>query len=206
MTGRPADACPYPKPFRADFNECPSYQTRHAIVLDSTNRPLRTIWSCRHMETKQVPGQSGHYYGACQLGDAKGREDWVKRIGPDRIRSIRKLRTQVMPIAQAFVDEMAGLMGRQVDAAREGRDPELVRSEMRELGGQYLAELSSTLQRDEPLLAAAQMPYEGVMQLARRWVDEFLNETLSRSSGDPHVPDDLLATLPDSVRVFYAPR
>lgn len=158
------------------------------------------------METKQVPGEAGHYYGACQLGDAKGREDWVKRIGPHRIRGVQKLRTEVMPIAQDFVDEMADLIGRQVDAVREGRNPQPVRAQMRKLGEQYLAGLSSTLRRDEPLLEAAQMPYEGVMQLARQWVDEFLSETLSRSSGDPRVPDDLLATLPDSVRVFYAPR
>src|SRR4029077_15618538 len=59
MLGRPADACPYPKPFTADFNDCPTYQTRHAIVVDSNDRPLHTIWSCRHMETKQVPGEPG---------------------------------------------------------------------------------------------------------------------------------------------------
>jgi len=85
MVGRPADACPYPKPFAADFNDCPTYQTRHAIVVDSNDRPLHTIWSCRHMETKQVPGEPGHYYGACQLGDAKGRQHWVQLIGPERI-------------------------------------------------------------------------------------------------------------------------
>jgi hypothetical protein len=85
MLGRPADACPYPKPFTADFNDCPTYQTRHAIVVDSNDRPLPTIWSCRHMETKQVPGEPGHYYGACQLGDAKGRQQWVHLIGPERI-------------------------------------------------------------------------------------------------------------------------
>jgi hypothetical protein len=54
VLGRPADACPYPKPFTADFNDRPSYQTRHAIVGDSNDRPLHTIWSCRHMDTKQV--------------------------------------------------------------------------------------------------------------------------------------------------------
>ena len=72
MNERPSDACPYPKPFTAEFNDCPTYQTRHAIVVDSNDRPLRTIWSCRHMETRQIPGESGHYYGGCQLGDHVG--------------------------------------------------------------------------------------------------------------------------------------
>ena len=106
MNERPRDACPYPKPFTAEFNDCPTYQTRHAIVVDSNDRPLRTIWSCRHMETKQILGKSGHYYGACQLGDARGRQAWVQRIGPDRIRNIQKLRLQVMPLAQGLVDDL----------------------------------------------------------------------------------------------------
>ena len=44
-----------------------------------------------------------------------------------------------------------------------------------------------------------------VMQLARRWVDEFVSETLGRSRSVSMLPDDLVASLPDSVRVFYAP-
>jgi hypothetical protein len=108
VTRRPSDACPYPKPFAADFNECPTYQTRHAIVVDSKDRPLHTIWSCRHMETKQVPGEAGHYYGACQIGDAKSRQQRVQMIGAERVRHIQKLRAEVMPIAQAFVSDMAG--------------------------------------------------------------------------------------------------
>jgi hypothetical protein len=206
MTGRPGDACPYPKPFGPEFNDCPSYQTRHALVLDASDQPLRTIWSCRHMETKQVPGEKGHYYGACQLGDATGRAAWVQRIGPDRIRGVQRLRTEVMPIAQAFVDRMAVLKGRQLAAAREGADTEAVREQMRAAGQQYLDDFEAFLKKAEPLLRDAQMPREGIMQLARQWVDEFLSESWARSRGDQHLPDDLLAALPDSVRVFYAPR
>ncbi|MEO6795428.1 MAG: hypothetical protein ABI401_13635 [Candidatus Dormibacter sp.] len=206
MTGRPGDACPYPKPFGPEFNDCPSYQTRHALVLDASDQPLRTIWSCRHMGTKRVPGQKGHYYGACQLGDAAGRAAWVQRIGADRIRGIQRLRTEVMPIAQAYVDRMAVLKGQQLEAAREGADTEAVREQMRAAGQLYLDDLDACLKQVEPLLQEAQMPREGVIQLARQWVDEFLGETWARSQGDQHLPDDLLAALPDSVRVFYAPR
>ncbi len=158
------------------------------------------------METRKAPDEPGHYYGACQLGDARGRLAWVQRIGADRIRAIQQLRTQVMPIAQAFVDKMAVLKSRQLEAARAGGDLEAVHGEMQRDGGQYLRKLESSLSEQEPLLAAAQMPREGVMQLARQWVDEFLSETSTQARGDQQVPDDLLAALPDSVRVFYAPR
>ena len=157
------------------------------------------------METRKVPDEPGHYYGACQLGDARGRLAWVQRIGADRIRAIQLLRAQVMPIAQAFVDEMAVLKSRQLEAARVGGDLATVRGEMRHQGGRYLRQLESSLSEHEPLLEAAQMPRAGVMQLARQWVDEFMSETWTHARGEQKVPDDLLAGLPDSVRVFYAP-
>jgi hypothetical protein len=206
MSIRPSDACPYPKPFTADFNDCPTYQTRHAIVVDSNDRPLRTIWSCRHMETKQIPGEAGHYYGACQLGDAKGRHEWVQRIGPERIRNIQKLRSQTMPLAQAFVDDLASLKGRQVEAARSNDDGNEILGLMRERGRRYLEEFETFLSERQELLQLAGMPLTAVMQLARQWVDEFVSETWGRSRAVQLLPDDLVASLPDSVRVFYAPR
>ena len=205
VKGRPADACPYPKPFTADFNDCPTYQTRHAIVVDSNDRPLQTIWSCRHMETKQVPGEPGHYYGACQLGDAKGRQQWVHMIGPERIRNIQKLRAEVMPIAQAFVDDMAGLKTRQLQATRSSEEHDGVLAAMRERGRRYLQEFEAFLAAREPLLRGAQMPLTAVMQLARRWVDDFVSDTWGRSQSGQHLPDDLVGSLPDEVRVFYTP-
>lgn len=206
MSVRPSDACPYPKPFAADFNDCPTYQTRHAIVVDSKDRPLRTIWSCRHMATKQLPGTNGRYYGACELGDAKGRQQWVHMIGPDRIRNIQKLRAEVMPIAQAFVDDMAGLKSRQLEAARSNADHSQILALMTERGQRYLKEFEAFLTEREELLQAAQMPLAAVMQLARRWVEEFVSETWGRSLSGQELPDDLVGSLPDSVRVFYAPR
>src|SRR6266550_5129739 len=198
MNERPSDACPYPKPFTAEFNDCPTYQTRHAIVVDSNNRPLRTILSCRHMETKQIPGKSGHYYGACQLGDARGRQEWVQRIGPDRIRNIQKLRAQIMPLAQGLVDDLAALNGQQLEATE-------ILMLMKQRGRRYLEEFEAFLSDREELLQLAGMPIAAVMQLAQKWVDEFVSETLGRSRSVPVLPDELVASLPDSVRVFYAP-
>jgi hypothetical protein len=206
MSIRPTDACPYPKPFAADFNDCPTYQTRHAVVVDSNDKPLRTIWSCRHMETKRVPGETGHYYGACQLGDAKGRQQAVQRIGTDRIRNIQLLRADVMPIAQAFVDDMARLKSRQLAAAGASADQAELLASMKERGQRYLREFELFLNARTDLLESAGMPQPAVMQLARQWVDEFIAETWGGSRSAQHLPDDLVSSLPDSVRVFYAPK
>jgi hypothetical protein len=157
------------------------------------------------METKQVPGEAGHYYGACQLGDARGRQQWVHMIGPDRIRSIQALRSEVMPIAQGFVDEMAALKGRQLQATRSNAEHDDILVAMRERGLRYLKDFEEFLAAREPLLEAAQMPLAAVMQLARRWVDEFVSDTWGRSQSGQHLPDDLVGSLPDAVRVFYTP-
>jgi hypothetical protein len=205
MSERPGDACPYPKPFSAEFNDCPTYQTRHAIVVDSNERPLRTIWSCRHMETRQVPGEPGHYYGACQLGDAKARQEWVQQIGPDRIRNVQRLRSQVMPMAQSFVDDLAYLKGRQLEITRSQGDASAVLSQMRQRAQRYLEEFEAFLSDRQDLLQLAGMPLAGVMQIARHWVDEFISDSWSGLRSAQVLPDDLVTSLPESVRVFYAP-
>jgi len=65
--------------------------------------------------------------------------------------------------------------------------------------------IEAFLRERQELLQLAGMPLTAVMQLARQWVDEFISETWSRSRSVPVLPDDLVASLPDSVRVFYAP-
>jgi hypothetical protein len=76
---------------------------------------------------------------------------------------------------------------------------------MRERGQRYVQEFETFLSQREELLESAGMPLAAVMQLARQWVDEFVSETWGRSRSGQVMPDDLVASLPDSVRVFYAP-
>jgi hypothetical protein len=157
------------------------------------------------METRQIPGEAGHYYGACQLGDAKGRQEWVQRIGPERIRNIQKLRAQIMPIAQGFVDDLASLKGRHAEATRSNVDATEILALIGERGRRYLEEFEAFLSERQELLQLAGMPLSAVMQLARHWVDEFISETWGHSRSVQMLPDDLVASLPASVRVFYAP-
>jgi hypothetical protein len=76
---------------------------------------------------------------------------------------------------------------------------------MRERARRYLQEFEAFLAEREPLLHGAQMPLTAVMQLAQRWVDEFVSETWGRSQSGQRLPDDLVGSLPDAVRVFYTP-
>jgi len=49
------------------------------------------------------------------------------------------------------------------------------------------------------------MPLTAVMQLARRWVDDFVSDTWGRAQSGQHLSDDLVGSLPDAVRTFYTP-
>ena len=64
---RPADACPYPRPFPADFDACPTFEVEPWAPVDSHFQPLRTQRTCRHLTVGQG---NGSYYPRCALGAA----------------------------------------------------------------------------------------------------------------------------------------
>jgi hypothetical protein len=92
-----------------------------------------------------------------------------------------------------------------MEASRSNGDRTEILNLMKQRGQRYLEEFEAFLSEREDLLQLAGMPLAPVMQLAKQWVDEFVSETLGRSRSAPVLPDDLVASLPESVRVFYAP-
>jgi hypothetical protein len=202
---RPTDECPFRKPFDAEFSGCPAFQAMHLVVLNSQGKFLNTIWTCRQLDGKSIPGKPGSYYGACRLGDSEARMRWAETVGPDRIVAMNRLRSDVMPIAQGFLDALAVLKARQVEAIERKEDPADVRLGMEALGHNYLDELEAVLRQRMALLGQAQMPKRAVLQMANQWVVEVIEEIWGNPGGEPEFPDHLLAALPDSVRTLYAP-
>jgi hypothetical protein len=168
------------------------------------NRPLKTIWSCRRLEARTRDGLRGRYYGACQLGTTNARRDWAEAIGVDRIQAVRQLRLAVMPIAQGFVDAMAVLKARQMEARDRDEDTDQIREGMEAVGQQYVAELDRLLKGRMRLLQLAEMPRAGCLEMARRWVHDVIEDTWGTPDRALKVPDDLLDAFPESVRIFYA--
>jgi hypothetical protein len=67
---KPADACPYPRPFPPGFDECDTFDAQMWVPLDSHFQPLRATRTCRHLSV----GSSGEaFYARCALGDAAAR-------------------------------------------------------------------------------------------------------------------------------------
>src|ERR1700756_2886676 len=109
---RPADECPYPKPFPAEFEGCPAFQARQFIPLDTMYQPLDPVLTCRHLETRAL-AQRHRWYAACALGDTDARRRWVKELGTIRLDRIRALQRQLGSVIEPFSAELWRLKGQQ---------------------------------------------------------------------------------------------
>ena len=102
---RPADHCPYVKPFPADFADCIAYQPVRFIPISSNFKPLTPIHTCRHLSSRRVEGQSGRWYPACSLGELADRRAWVEAVDPSRLATIGRLRQEMQQTGERFVEQ-----------------------------------------------------------------------------------------------------
>jgi hypothetical protein len=97
---RPADRCPYAKPFADDFAECPAYQPVRFIPLDTMYRPLGPVWSCAHLDIGQ---QDARAYTRCRLGTATERDAWAAQMQAETLGRWRQ-------VAREFGEELQGTL------------------------------------------------------------------------------------------------
>lgn len=198
---RPADECPYPKPFPVDFTTCPAYQPRQFLVFDAQNRPLGAVWTCSHLDVREMRSSGwGHFYGSCALGDAAARQHWAELLGTDRLRSIESLRLLVLPLAEEFSRKLVAAKAKELVTRPEAQRVS-TRVEMEVMGDQYTADVRTVLEGQAELLQRAGMPLDLTVELTRDWISNFINGRsleLSRRA-----TPTLVDRLPDSVRLFY---
>src|SRR5918911_2813246 len=94
-SGQPPDACPYPRPFPEDFDDCPTYQGRLFVGLDLQYRPLRPSRTCRFLTVGDVSSQPGTFYARCALGDADARARWLAGLDRERLAKLQALRRRL---------------------------------------------------------------------------------------------------------------
>src|ERR1700716_416002 len=200
---RPDDECPYPKPFSENFDDCPAYQVRQFIPLDTMYQPLEPVLTCRHLETRAMT-QRHRWYAACALGDAEARHRWVREVGAPRLDRIRAVQRELGAAIAPHVSRLWELKGQQLLALRDGKDPGPATSELRRLGAEMTEELSSFVKGHSQAFAAIEMPAEATMQLVRAAIDRFL-DTRFATEVSLEVPDDLLKKFPEPVQSFFRP-
>lgn len=92
-SAEPADRCPCPRPFTADFDGCAAYQPVSFISIDSLSRPLRPSVTCRHLTVGNAE-RAGRFYPRCGLGGERERTRWLASAGPERVAIVAALQEE----------------------------------------------------------------------------------------------------------------
>jgi len=195
---RPADECPYPKPFPPGFVECPAYEATQMVTLDISHRPLGAVWTCRHLESRLMPNTDYRWYGACAIGDAAARRRWSAAIGADRLHEISQLRQEVSALSGPYIQRLIELKNAQQPEA--GQD-------LRQMQGvvdEFMTEMMRLLQARKTVLDELHLPLRAVLQLVRVAIDRFVEQGLSEPEWE--VPDEVLTQFPDDIRSYFRPR
>jgi DNA-binding CsgD family transcriptional regulator len=210
---RPADECPYPKPFPPGFVECPAYQATQMITLDISHRPLGAVWTCRHLESRLMPSTDYRWYGGCAIGDAEARRRWSTSVGVDRLYEIGQLRQEVSALSGPYIQRLIELKSSQQEArARAESDPsvasrQLARQASRQIAGvvdEFMTEMMRLLQARKSVLDELHLPPRAVLQLVRIAIDRFVEQGLTEPEWE--VPDEVLTLFPDDIRSYFRPR
>jgi hypothetical protein len=200
---RPDDECPYPKPFSEDFDDCPAYQARQFIPLDTLYQPLEPVLTCRHLETRPM-GQRHRWYEACALGDSDARSHWARQVGVARLERIRAVQRELGAAIASHTTRLWELKSQQLRAFRDGGDASPATIELRRLSDEMTAELDQFLRKRSTAFDDIDMPIDAARKLIQVAIDRFI-DTKYAAEISFEVPDDILQRFPAPVRAFFRP-
>jgi len=200
---RPDDECPYPKPFSEYFDDCPAFQARQFIPLDTLYQPLEPVLTCRHLETRRMT-QRHRWYGACSLGSSDARSRWARQVGVKRLERIRAMQRELGAAIASYTARLWVLKGQQLRAFRDSADAGPSTIELRRLAGEMTAELDQFLTKRSAAFAAVDMPIDAAGRLIQVAIDRFI-DTKYAAEISFEVPDDILQRFPEPVRTFFRP-
>jgi hypothetical protein len=72
-SSRPADECPWPRPFPRGFDQCPVFRAQRFSPTDMSDRPLPSVLTCGHLGTRPLLNGKVGWYAACKIGDDTAR-------------------------------------------------------------------------------------------------------------------------------------
>ena len=192
----PRDHCPYLRPFPAGFSSCAAYQPQLFIGLDSQQKPLPPVWTCRNLAAGD--NHAGGHYARCRLGDAAARERWVERVTSSRVDLMRALRREFAEFSRPYMQAILAAKARQVkhqDAA--------ISAALRRVSDEFLDAAETHLQQRSNDLDRAGVPLDVARQIVTHAVDHWV-----RGSSAPvffEVPEQLLKRLPETARRLLKP-
>lgn len=204
MTTRPADACPYARPFPPGFRDCPAYRSARLMPFDSRYRPLKPERTCQHLEVGSRSA-AGRYYARCAVGTAEDRQHWRD---PERERLVAEAEelSEVMELRMGAQTEALWLLkARQLQAMESpnGGGAEAATVELERACRSYLVDFEALMEEEMERLDRLNLPLATVVELIReillRWIPQ-------RSGEQPSIPDELVERFPEQAWWLLRPR
>ena len=200
--GQPADACPYPRPFPEDFDDCPTYQGRLFVGLDLQYRPLRPSRTCRFLTVGDVSSQPGTFYARCALGDADARARWLAGLDRERLARLQALRRRLAVFVRPHLDELWRLKGEQLRArGLSHSDPSDFQQAVQSLSDRLTLEVERFLEEQETGLAELGIPSDALLEATLLSVRTFVEQPTGELT-DLELPDALLRRFPREVQAL----
>jgi hypothetical protein len=204
LAERPADECPFPKPFPSDFDDCPAYQPSEFIGLDLQYHPLPPVWTCSNLEIKAFTSGSHGFYGRCRLGDAAARMRWVHELHSTRLDKIRHLQREFGEVLSPGLSELWALKGRQLRAMRSPtEDTNVATVELEAFVRRMLTDIETFLEERMDILREANLPLNALMEIMEDALTELVQQPTSAATW--RIPDHILERFPEDVRILFRP-
>jgi hypothetical protein len=198
--GRPADECPYPKPFPPDFSDCSAYRAAEFTALDMQFKPLAPVVTCQHLVRGTIESGGARAYARCLLGSAEERARWVERVRPERLRVIGQLADELRELLRPHILAMWEAKG----ALLRGDRGQEATSELDAAMNAVIADCDRVIDANEARMAELGLPAAPVKLLVRRAVADW------RQNGERvyrlEMSDEMLSQFPPDVRELLRPR
>ncbi len=198
---RPADECPFERPFREDFDDCPAYAARRFMPFDSLHRPLKPIWTCNFLAPRRALDKAHGYYASCALGTAADRRAWVERIPKGRLDGVVRLQREAAAVALPYTAQIYAAKARQRESAESEARATL---ELESLLGQVEVDICAFIDEHSAEFEAASLPVDACKELMTMVMRDMI-ERRSAATSRFQPPAALLEKFPVEVRPLLFP-
>jgi hypothetical protein len=202
MPERPADECPYRKPFGSEFEDCPSYQQTQFVPLDTQYRPLDSVWTCGNLDIGRVGGSPWRHFGRCRIGSAESRMAWVGRMREDRLAVTRAMQRELAPLMADQVTALWGLKGRQLAAPAGSQDHATATAELMRQGNAFLLFFERWFEEHDDVMRRLNLPIGATMELFREIVYAWIDQP---NAEIPTISPEALERFPEEARILLMP-
>jgi len=197
--GRPADACPYPRPFPADFDGCRAYHPAWFTPMTSGFDTMTAVWTCSNLVPAAVPRAAARFYGRCRIGDAAARAAWAGTALARRLAGLRGLSEELTQATAGLTAELMAAKGAQLQTRRQSADRDAATARLRALSRRWFDQLDRFLDHHAAALRALDFPPEAIRVLCEDLMETWITQ---EHSGTPEVSDAALQLFPDDVRTL----